>query len=476
MSKICIICGGPAGSGEHVFPASLGGRRTNKGIYCKTHDNGYGSLVGGLAEQMAFFNSRLGVILDHSKEVKSVITTDKHSGQKVRLSITGSDFVEPRVISESPLPNGKQVQMAFPDEESIRKWIEEQKAAGMDVVILEKGNKQNYFLDTNHFRLNLGGTYGLAAVAYVTQTFLAQAFPDVARFSALADFKKYTQDLAVKAQKKEDELSAWQADTPVWWSFDSLSDESPNAFDFGHRVTVGIDSSDGLIYGRISFFSTLHFAMIFGVTTDPVVTKTVTIDIDPLAEHPPNDIKRTEHQKAIARVSRPASQTAELANASNGGIGEKIVSDLVRRLIDHGLNRTAEDMHAELGKAAGLPPEERKALFSKVLGVRSQRVWNVMQYVTEGLLASQGAKQLPHSISQKLKANVAYDPTSPNGLSQEATNSFELAQQALLEQMLKDDDNGILDVRRLLELMGEGTGAAIVGEAIFKPVIETFKP
>ena len=87
MSKTCIICGGPAGSGEHVFPASLGGRRTNKGIYCKKHDNGYGSLVGGLAEQMAFFNSRLGVILDHSKEVKSIITTDEHSGQKVRLSV-----------------------------------------------------------------------------------------------------------------------------------------------------------------------------------------------------------------------------------------------------------------------------------------------------------------------------------------------------------------------------------------------------
>ncbi|MFA6063724.1 MAG: hypothetical protein WC736_14135 [Gallionella sp.] len=475
MSKTCIICGGPAGSGEHVFPASLGGRRTNKGIYCKTHDNGYGSLVGGLAEQMAFFNSRLGVILDHSKEVKSIITTDEHSGQKVRLSVLGSDFIEPRVILESPLPKGKQVQMAFPDEESIKKWIEEQKAAGMDVAILEKGQKQNYFLDTNHFRLNLGGPFGLAAVAYVAQTFLAQAFPDVARSSALADFKKYTQDLAVKAQKMEDELSAWQADTPVWWSFEQPEDENPNAFDFGHRVTVGIDSSDGLIYGRISFFSTLHFAMIFGVTTDPVVTKTVTIDIDPLAEHPPNDIKRTEHQKAIARVSRPASQTAELANAINSGTGEKIVSDLVRRLIDHGLKRTAEEMHAELGKAASLAPEERKAFFSRVLEVRSQRVWNVMQYVTEGLLASQGAKLLPHSISQKFKDMVAYNPTSSNGLSQEATNSFEFAHKALLEQMLKDDDNGILDVRRLSALMGEGLGAGLIGEAIFKHVIDSFK-
>jgi hypothetical protein len=32
MAKTCIICGKAAGSQEHVFPAVLGGRRTNKGI------------------------------------------------------------------------------------------------------------------------------------------------------------------------------------------------------------------------------------------------------------------------------------------------------------------------------------------------------------------------------------------------------------------------------------------------------------
>jgi hypothetical protein len=36
MAKTCIICGGRAGSGEHVFPAVLGGRRINNGIYCVT--------------------------------------------------------------------------------------------------------------------------------------------------------------------------------------------------------------------------------------------------------------------------------------------------------------------------------------------------------------------------------------------------------------------------------------------------------
>jgi hypothetical protein len=39
MAKICIVKGGPAGSGEHIFPASLGGLRINNGIYCEKHSN-----------------------------------------------------------------------------------------------------------------------------------------------------------------------------------------------------------------------------------------------------------------------------------------------------------------------------------------------------------------------------------------------------------------------------------------------------
>lgn len=46
------MCGQAAGSGEHVFPAALGGRRINKKIYCTKHDNGYSSLVADLASQV----------------------------------------------------------------------------------------------------------------------------------------------------------------------------------------------------------------------------------------------------------------------------------------------------------------------------------------------------------------------------------------------------------------------------------------
>ena len=50
--------------------AALGGRRINKKIYCAKHDSGYSSLVTELASQAGLFNAMLGVVHDHSKDVK----------------------------------------------------------------------------------------------------------------------------------------------------------------------------------------------------------------------------------------------------------------------------------------------------------------------------------------------------------------------------------------------------------------------
>ena len=71
MAKTCIVCGQAAGSGEHVFPAALGGRRVNSGIYCPKHDNSYSGLVSEIAGQLDFFNAYLGVRPDHSSHLKT---------------------------------------------------------------------------------------------------------------------------------------------------------------------------------------------------------------------------------------------------------------------------------------------------------------------------------------------------------------------------------------------------------------------
>lgn len=478
MAKTCIVCSGPAGSGEHVFPASLGGRRINRGIYCTTHDNGYSGLVNELAGQLDVFNSLLGVRPDHSDDVKSARGHDG-DGAMVELSAEASKFAEPRVISEEPRGECVVFEMAFPDQASIERWRAEQEAMGRTVTFEKTGQSSTYFVGPVRFSRGFGGSQGLGAVAYVTQTFLAQEFPVLARTESVRGFIDYTQAMA-KAGKKartqnseadeEEAPSANQA--PIWWEFEPQPDQSPNHFSFGHRVTVGVDASDGQIYGRLSLFSSLHFSMIFGFTLDAHESRSVTIDIDPLANHPPDDVVKTARGDALTRVVRPQSQTAGLARAVANDDASRWFDDLLKRMIDHSLAMTAGEMAAELTKVPNAPREEAERNIRAILEPRSQRVFNLMQWFVNNFKNSPQSQPFRPNWPT-LDALIERDPASPNGLSSTAAAALVLAKEALLAAMVEDHRNGRLDSRRFAELMGEGPGVVIVGAAILQPVLDS---
>lgn len=476
MAKTCIVCGGPAGSGEHVFPASLGGRRTNRGIYCLTHDNGYSYLVSELAGQLDVFNSLLGVRPDHSRDIKSV--RGRYSdGRDIELSAKASKFAGPRVFSQEPRGEGALFQMAFPDLASMNRWRAEQEALGRTVTVEKTGEPSTYFVGPVHFSRAFGGRDGLAAVAYVSQTFLAQEFPELARSQGVKDFIRFTQ-IAAKARKKstsenmqiEGMGAAASADAPIWWDFEPKPDVAPNHFSFGHRVTVGVDADDGLIYGRLSFFSSVHFSMVFGVAPDARESKAVTIDIDPLAEHPPKDIARTERFDALMRVERPRSQTAGLAQAIASDDASRLFDDLMMRMSAHSLAKTASEMSDELAEASCLSQGQIERRIADIVEARSQRILNLMLFFVRDFKKSAQGRRF-QKIWPIIDTLVELDPMSTNGLSRQATAFFHLAKQAILSTMLDDYKNGRLNERRFAELMGEGPGLAIVGKAILQPVL-----
>lgn len=487
MVNTCIVCGQAAGSGEHVFPAALGGRRINKNIYCPKHDNGYSSLVIELASQVDVLNAMLEVVPDHSNDAKSVIAQDLHTGQELKLSAKESKFTALRIISQQQEGNGIRMKIAFPNRKSKSLWIAEQKARGFDVVIQQKAEKQTYFLGEVHFQRRFGGPCGLGAVAYVTQTFLAQAFPDLARSKDVAAFIAYTQAIATVAKisggcgedadgqsnpKLEEArrdidaaLSVWGGQAPVWWDFDPQADMTPNAFEFGHRVTVGVDATDGQIFGRFSLFSAIHFGMCFGTASSWAATKTVTIDINPMAAHPPDDIKKTESASAIARVSRPAAPTAGLNTAISSKTQEGVFSDLLRRIGARSLEKSAKAMHSELAAYSSLSPVDGGELLRRVVDGQSQRVLNLVKWMLEDFKSSLPAPALT-IFGPMIDSMVAHDPSSLNGLSVMANAMLEIAKGALIDQMREDIKTGCLDEHRIAALIGEGAGAAVVGKPV----------
>lgn len=316
-SKTCIIGGGAAGSHEHVFPAALGGRRTNKGIYCGVHNNAYSGLAAIMTEQLRFFNARLGVVGDHADDTKPVIMKDTVTDQDVEVSKSGIRLVGPFVVSSEIVGQEQHVGVIFNDTDEANAWLKEQRAKGLDIRF-DLSKTTTVRTGVLHKTLQFGGTEeGLRAVGYIGQTFLAHNFPELARRPEMQGFKDYT---------LKNIGSGF-----VWWDFDQTDELPPNKFPFGHRIIVGQDKSSGVAYARISFFSTLNFAMIFAAM--PVAADCTKItDIDPLADNPPDDIAFWTENAAINVVAAPSNLTASLSEAIKSGKAEKKIGDLVGRI------------------------------------------------------------------------------------------------------------------------------------------------
>lgn len=374
--------------------------------------------------------------------------------------------------------------------------VAEQKACGLDVTPLKKPQEGPYFLNEVHLQRRFGGTCGLGAVAYVTQTFLAQAFPNLVRSGDVAQFIAYTQAIAALAQIRggcgeaqdgpadpklatarhalEAALVPWGGQPPVWWDFDPQPDATPNAFEFGHRVTVGVDASDGQIFGRFALFSSIHFGMRFGTASAGAATKTVTVDIDPLAAHPPDDIKKVETPSASARVAVPTQPTAGLSAAISNKSQEKVFTDLISKIEAYSLAKAASKMHAELATYSTLSEFEGEQLVNRVIDAQAQRVLNVTKWVLQNFKPTLPTELLP-ALGPMIDSMTAHDPNSINGLSSMANATLELAKMALAAQIRTDIKMGRLNERRIAELMGEGPGAAVVGKAVLAPLIAEFQ-
>jgi hypothetical protein len=463
MARTCIICGNATGSREHVFPAALGGRRTNKGIYCDRHNNEYSPLASVLVEQLDLFNAQLGVVGDHATEPRPAGMTDLVTGRKIYLTNTKVEFEAPQIISQDDDGERSSVTMTFANQKQADAWVEEQKAKGVPVEITSQGKKERYYSGTAHRQLKLGGPEGLRAIGYVAQTFLAHHFPDVARLPELSFFKEYT------LRGAEGEF--------VWWDFESPDVLPPNAFAFGHRIVVGLNEKDRTAYARISLFSTLDFAVLFGSGPVGASSQCIIVDVDPLANAPPKDIVEQRDTSAKGAVVRPASLTASLSAAIHGGMAESRMRDLLRRLENYNRKLAAAAIMAKLVGAERLDENAQQILFLSVVDAESQRVLRLMNYFVDGLKKSDSSRAMVQ-LTPQLDALVALDPASSNGLTKTAIQSLGLARAALAARMIADFSRGALDQDRVGMLIGGGGGAGveIVGRAIMEPILARLPP
>jgi hypothetical protein len=262
--------------------------------------------------------------------------TDVACGREIEITNSQIRFIGHRMISHEAVGETTVAEMSFNSAKEAEEWALEQKAKGIDVQLIEQGQKTRYHVGTAHAQIKLGGDKeGLRAIGYVAQTFLAHSFPNIARALELQGIKDYT---------LKNVGSGF-----VWWDFDPPDDLPPNKFPFGHRVIVGLNKNDGTAYARISFFSTLNFAVLFGPVPFEASGSVIT-DIDPLAKSPPNDLFSWTEGAAKGVVSKSDDMSASLAEAISSGKTQERINDLMRRIVDFERQTAAKEIMGRKGR------------------------------------------------------------------------------------------------------------------------------
>jgi hypothetical protein len=314
-----------------------------------------------------------------------------------------------------------------------------------------------YFPHPYTVQLELGGLDGLRAIGYIALTFLAHYFPLIARQPELRAFKDFV--LAISEAR------------PVRWDFSATPNDIPaNSLRFGHRILIGMPASRQEAYARVSLFSTMDFSVHFGsarIDRD----QTVIVDIDPLADRPPNDINEKRELKSLAGVDRPTPFSSSLQKTIESGVGLERFARLFGKILDWQMECVAKELLPQIDATKILVAHGRLLEVTHLLRRRGQIILNLMLYVVGSWKQQLGANPATVAIVPAIEILVAEDPSSATGISQAALCARELATTALAAQICQDDNDGKLDLKRLSLLLGGGPGAEIVGRAILNPVM-----
>lgn len=451
MAKTCIICGGPAGSGEHTFPAAFGGRRTNKGIYCTKHNNEFGRHVAALLESMDIINAKLGVIPDRHDEVRPAPATAQDD-ERFLITKGSANIAPPLHLDMTPELVGKETQRRFANTEQARQWAEQQERSGYTVTLSKPSEVKTEFVARPLKAVRtFGGEPFMRAVVYLAVTFLAHAFPDLARSQSLASVRDLIENDGPVGER-------------VWWELpEVVAQRSSIPFSMGHSVVIAPDRTGRRVVALISFYGALHFGVNLAELTgaDSLVER-FTTHIDPMARRPPNDIVEARETGHFLELSKMEVAKDYIGLVATGKVPNPLgpvlkAADEVER------KEAAMALLPQLLAVANLKGYEREARLNELLAAQQQRILNLM---VEFVTSLQQEKNFPAPVHAIFSAFIALDETAPRGISLLSEAVLGYASHALGARIEKHLTSGTLDVPTLAQLLGGSEGLEIVARAL----------
>ena len=446
MAKLCIICGESAKSGEHLFPAAFGGRRTNRGIYCGRHNNEFGRHVSALLEGLDIVNAIMGVIPDRKDEVRPALAIGE-DGQ--RFLVTGLEVkvAPPPPISETPELLGESVKMVFDNEEQIHKWIAAQESAGYRISHGSIGSPQTRILTSPLVaQRNLGDEPFMRGLLYLALTFLAHSYPSLARSDALAAAREIVdKDGAV-------------GDRVLWEPSICMEGITANPFEHGHTVCVGPVSGANKVGALISLYGSIQFSIDLGDADDGARVDRVATHVDPFADNAGDSVVVIVDSGYLA-LSGPDASRAYLNRLRSGEVDNPL-SPVLRSASDDELLSASEAFLNQLGIFQTMRSAQLSYRVMKLLAEHDQRIFSALHRGISDF--AEATPDLPAAIHAALKQFVSADKGAPRGISQHGEAALHVAKALLADEILARLQAGALDVNGVAGLLSGIEGQEIM--------------
>lgn len=282
----CIYCDQPTDSKEHLFLASCGGLKQDLSILCGECNRNFGRTLDiELTNCLREINGLLGV-QDRDQNQKPAIFNDPKTGHSYEVDRHGAiRLADPVVRGERESGGTVRMDVSGGTQKQLDDWISAKKKAGYKVVdrtpriITHQSGPVSLSKE-----MTVSNKVTMRESARIALNFLAHYYPKIARAPELLQVKNY--------------ITSPDADICAFYTLTSqASCFGPNSFRFGHRVSLVYDADLGRLFALVDYFSAITILINLGqISLNEPLLKV--IDIDPLAEREPDDIKVRDDLKA----------------------------------------------------------------------------------------------------------------------------------------------------------------------------------
>ncbi|MDH1274130.1 hypothetical protein [Stenotrophomonas sp. GD03937] len=452
--KNCIICDGPTGSREHVFPSALGGRREDKKIYCKNHNEWMGSHVGVLQRQLEAINAMLEVQPDRGTVKSHIFEAEKGE----RYAIKGANIAPApdldAILDSYTLNEPQQLRIAPSD---LPRLKERAKQRGLKLDVLDKATPAVEFrVGPYTIPLMQGGDDAMRAVAYLALTFVAHFWPHVARAPGLAAIKDMLRSGSLYAGADSIGVPLPASEFMAW---SPAIDEPPEVIHptgLGHTIIICVRAGQVLAY--LSLLDLQCWMIRLGDAAPDTADRTVVVHVDPLKTRYGDDwtINKFDHALIDGCVDQDYLGKAVLES----GQMQQQITAVIGRVIDRRDRLEAESAKHEFDAAHRLLSPEREAAIGDFVALRRQRLVNHIS-----MFAQHGNEATQMGALVRLGAIKATqpDPTSTDGLNDAARRVLNHVAAEITNTLSKVPPGYVLDPEFYQLLFGDMAQALIAG-------------